>query len=109
MTARQQHADWLHTFRALQAYTSDFSEPLQGKPDEWFLSGPLLLKGMIKNAVWAKALIPKKYQARVVPGTEYAKAFSYYQEQAQKAQRLNHEPMREILKEYEPIIQNLQK
>lgn len=106
---RTQHNDWLHTFRALEVYTNGFTEPMQGKDAEWFLSGPLFLKAMIQNAVQAKVLIPRKHQAKVVPGIEYAKAFAHYQNEAFRKMRLNHEPFREILKEYDYIIQNLQK
>ncbi len=103
------HAEWLQTFRALEAYTNGFTEPLQGKPGEWFTAGPLFLKSWLKNAEWAKANIPRKFQAKVIPGIEYAKSFAHYQAEAFRAMRLNHEPFREVLKEYEPIIKNLQK
>ena len=102
---RAQHNDWLHTFRALETYTSGFSEPMQGKDAEWFLNGPLFVRWMINNAGQAKALVPRKHQSKVVPGIEYAKAFLHYQNEAVKNMRLNHDPFREILKQYE----NLQK
>ena len=103
------HADWLRTFRALEAYTKGFTEPMQGKTGDWFAAGPLFLKGWLKDADWAKANIPRKFQAKAVPGIEYAKAFAHYQTEAFRTMRLNHEPFRKVLKEYEHIIKNLQK
>lgn len=106
-TAKTIHNDWLHTFRALEAYTNGFIETLQDKPGEWFTAGPLFMKSWLKNADWAKANIPRKFQSKVVPGIEYAKAFTHYQTEAFRAMRLNHEPFREVLKTYEPIIKNI--
>lgn len=73
------HADWLYTFRALQKYTADFSEPMQGKTVDWFVSGPLVTKSWVRNAQWAKSFIHKKHHAKLVPGIQYGAAFSHYQ------------------------------
>ena len=102
---RPEHAHWLHTFRALEAYTNGFTEPMQGKDAEWFTGGPLFVRWMINNAGQAKALVPRKHQAKVVPGIEYAKAFAHYQDAAFRGMKLNHEPFREILKTYENLQQ----
>ena len=73
------HADWLRTFRALEAYTKGFTEPMQGKTGDWFLAGPLVSHTWVKNIDRAKVLIPRKHHAKVIPGILYATAFSGYQ------------------------------
>jgi len=77
--AKMIHADWLRTFRALEAYTNGFKEPLQGKAASWFLDGPCVPPGWVKNSTWAKSLIPRKHQAKVIPGIQYGAIFHHYQ------------------------------
>jgi hypothetical protein len=76
------HADWLHTFRSLQEYTANFSEPIQGKTNGWFLDGPPVSTAWVKNAGWAKSVINRRYHAAVTAGIIYGAEFSKYQNAA---------------------------
>jgi len=76
------HCDWLYTFRRLQKYTGNFSEPMQGKDNGWFLDGPPVSPAWVKNAAWAKSAINRKYQAALTAGIIYGTEFAKYQNAA---------------------------
>ena len=85
MTIEEQkllHNYWLWVFRQLELYTDGFTEPFAGKTNEWFLSGPTVSPLWVKNAAWAKCLIPRKYHYAVTPGIMYGTEFSRIQNAA---------------------------
>ncbi len=76
------HNDWLRTYRDMQRYTDNFTAPLSGQTNGWFLDGPLVSSTWSNNAAWARSFIPKKHHAVLLPGVVYITEFARLQNQA---------------------------